>query len=70
MAGQPVPCPPLSGEEPSPNTQPDPPLTPLYAIPSGPVAVSKELSSVLPLCFPHEASMVLHHLLDRTPPAA
>ena len=32
-------------EEPFPNTQPDPPLSQLHAIPSGPVAVPREQSS-------------------------
>jgi len=37
--GDAVPCPLPSGEEPFPNAQPDPPLTQLHAVPSGPVTV-------------------------------
>ena len=48
-----VPCPPLSGEAPVPNPQPDPPLTQLHAIPLGPVAVTKSRAQ---LC--HSASLV------------
>jgi len=45
------PCPPHSVEE-LPNPQPDPPLAQLHNLPSGPVTVPIEQSSVLPLRSP------------------
>jgi len=49
-SGEPVAYSSPSGEEPFPNTQPDLTLTQPHAILSGPVAVTKEQRSVLPLC--------------------
>ena len=40
--------PPSSGEEPFPNTQPDPPLTQLHAVPLGPVAVTESRAQHCP----------------------
>ena len=54
--GQHVLCPPPSGADPVPN----PPLTQLHTIPSGPVSITREQSSALPhpvrSCSRHEAS--------------
>lgn len=47
---------PFSGAEPFPNPQPDPPLLQLRSVPSGPVTVTREQKSVLPLLSPN----VLH----------
>ena len=46
--GQPVPRPPLSGEEPFPSIQPDPPLTQLHAILSGSVIFTESRAQRCP----------------------
>jgi len=59
--GEPVPVPehPL-GAEPFPNTQPDPPLSQLHALPSGPVAVPREQSSAPAPPLPSEGAAGRH----------